>query len=132
MRINEIMIGDWVYDEESHTRVRVEAIYKNAMVYLTDDDFRRKAAVRDVTPIPLTKEIAAKNGYTREEPFGESVPRYTLHLKDRNDIHLYFYEDGRFSISGLPFHCGEAQYVHELQQAFKRCGMFDLANSFRV
>lgn len=79
-----------------------------------------------LNPIELTKELLEKNGWkfsTRHSP-------YMLHVKF-NEFALFPQKDGSYNIKQLNF-IKNIEYVHELQQAIRFFGDYDLATNFKI
>lgn len=78
----------------------------------------------DIEPIPLTTDILRAN-FTQ----GAMDSFYFA-----DGVEIYVTEDGveiciHFDNSSLDHHC---IYVHELQRALRCCGLWDLADNFKV
>ena len=109
MKANEVMLGDWVYNE---VPCYVTAIYPNGTMDCQGDDWA--ISTDRVEPIPLTEEILEKNGFEKckipeieyigwrlNEEF--SVELNAVDDFDWNDVHI--------------------AYVHQLQHALRLCGI---------
>ena len=102
MKATELMIGDWV---KSRTGMNVKIVGINhdyPSVY---------------EPIPLTAEILEKNGWWQDEIDG------TYH----NTMSVYGRKAPFSILDGVAIN-----YVHELQQALRLCGLKDLADNFKI
>lgn len=121
MKVNELQIGDWVYDSKrSQFPMQVVAIFKDGDLYL---DFEGnegdvwECEAEEVEPIPITAEILEKNGI-------ENTVGTTHEWEDGDksiDIIL------RWEVCRIQGDKGGCKchiiYVHELQQALRLCGI---------
>lgn len=112
MKANEIQIGDLVF--VNGTPRKVCAITKRKIGYHREEFLDRTrlyyAILREVTPIHITAEILEKNGL-------DKVPELSMVL-NRDTMPMY--------------HSPMLHYVHELQRALRCCGLWDLANNFKI
>ena len=100
MKVNELMIGDWVN-------------YKGVYNQITpvDFDYDHREWIKKIEPIPLTEEILEENGFVNK---GDEW----VHYSDFPFIDFILNKDS----DGFYIDCmldGYIQYVHELQHAFK-------------
>ena len=118
MKVNELQIGDWVYESKrSQFPMQVIAIFEDGDLYLDfegneGDAWECKAD--EVVPIPITAEILEKNGIKN------TIDIYKWEYGDKSiDIMLrwevYRIQGGK---GGCKCHI---IYVHELQQALRLC-----------
>lgn len=132
MRIDELMMGDWVYDEVSLSRLRVEGIYKNGRAYLGDGDYGRIAAGKDISPIPMTEDVAIASGWKKIHEF-MGMSTYLIEVKGTPVVTIY--NESKEMIS---MRCGRREYpyrtgcVHQVQQGLRLEGFYELANSMKV
>lgn len=81
-----------------------------------------------VRPIPLTAEILEKNGFDKYAMY------HTLH--DKQVRIEYYWHESRLEIQpygGEPWiRLTPLRYAHELQHAFRLCGLNELADNFKV
>ena len=80
-------------------------------------------------PIPLTTEILEKNGFIKvnSQRYDYGNPDTDCYVKvnpKKNMIHV----NGRNANSNLYSH----SFVHELQRALRCCGLWNLANNFKI
>lgn len=122
MKANEVMLGDWVYNE---VPCYVTAIYHNGTMDCQGDDWA--ISTDRVEPIPLTAEILEKNGYTGTN-FAYRMMYYSedgrvqlfndeLMINSNNEWRIHIDNEDMDSI----LYC-ELSYVHELQHALRLCG----------
>ena len=121
MERNELMVGDWVYRPDCHDKVK--EIRENGII--GEDSFRGLIGFSELKPIPLTTEILEKNGFDISDPevkqyhFEEDGQRYHFSLRqmynkdNKPDGYSFF----AFSVLTI------IDYVHQLQLAFKLCGI---------
>lgn len=127
MDCKSLMLGDWVNwhtytDRPNYCRItRINP----------DDEYKCE-------PIPLTTEILEKNGFVYDYDVDECVADYQyIKLKGyrlSGECYLIDYCAGRVQIEN-EFVGGchiDVSYVHELQRALRCCGLWDIADSFKV
>jgi len=117
----DLMVGDWV---SYHGIVN--------KVAPADFDFHNKKWINEIEPIPLTVEILEKNGLECKHK-GESLKRLYWILNVEGSSVKVKVNRGLFlfDIHGVPFQHGfylpsvnkHIQYVHDLQHAFRLCGI---------
>ena len=112
MKTTELMIGDWVY--YWHPRKQY-----NVPMRITKKLFSLVNEVDDsLSPIPLTPEILAKNGFVYQDlPFEDFYEGHGLQIHGGNyaDRHSNWY-----IICGINV-AMDITYVHQLQHALKLC-----------
>ena len=122
MEAKELMIGD---------KVMVKVLSQIPNTYVlhtwTANDYSRDIQVK---PIPLTAEILDENDFWIVEDdiryCGDSevwIHTYVEHL----DIEKF---EGRFQCYEIPDM--QFNYVHQIQQALRLCGLNELADNFKV
>lgn len=124
------MVGDWVYDTHNRQNDRVQEI-GSGLVMLNCNDLYE---FDEIEPIPLTKEILEKNGFTdgKYRHFNGNV--WKLEADGFREIHLT--EKVRQAVlwgekinPDYPSSVGDKftipfiRYVHELQHAMKLIGI---------
>lgn len=105
MKVNELMLGDWVLDTRTKNPLRV-------------NPFMAEMEVPEWKPIPLTPEILEKNGLTND-PYG-------CHFKEDEymALEISVEEEGVYwTISYNEYSILKLKYVHQLQHALKLCGI---------
>lgn len=143
MKANELMIGDWVL--VNGTPMQIQAINDIDDEIMADDELYcliedRIHSEDKIEPIPLTKDILEKNGwkeaffsggYGRKGMRLDGIP-YTTGLPKGVDNALNFAEwsiDENFEFHLLVIYMWKGNirlwvnYVHELQHAFRLCGI---------
>lgn len=100
MKVNQLMIGDWVNHKGIYNQIAP-----------ADFDYNNRKCIEEIEPIPLTEEILEKNGFVNKDD-------EWVHYCDFPfiDFILNKYSSG-FYIDCLPN--VSVDYVHELQHAFK-------------
>lgn len=123
MEAKELMIGDWVHSAPDESNIQI--LYSEDLYAIMRYD-------DGIEPIPLTEEILKVNGWT-EFYYGHFEDDHR-HFHRRNDMRLelsLIKGDNcfctNFSLGRIDFY-----YVHELQHALRLCGLFDLADNFKV
>lgn len=119
MKINELMIGDWVNDSENE-----RSFHADKCLFEYCDDWDR------IHPIPLTKEILKANGF--RESIEEDAYYFPERYEDLNKrgFALETEGDGRWMITDHQLMV--FRYVHELQHTLRLCGLNELADNFKV
>ena len=136
MKVNELMIGDWVLFEpikNDSTPKRVGGI-DGSMVSINC----LWEAFHHIRPIPLTEEIIKKNGFVNDFYEDESVADYHVIRHEgysfNTEIALITWCNGNVIIS-TDFDgkvSKEIQFVHELQHALRLCGLNELADNLKL
>ncbi len=118
MKVNELKIGDWVYNTNNRQPEQVCEIREH-MVMLDYNDLYDYV---EIEPIPLSAEILEQNGLEKKDH------RYGIY-DDYSDFEIYEYNDGTWLVS---YHCCEMSlsdeqllicYVHQLQHFVRHCGI---------
>lgn len=129
MNAKEFMIGDWVRDAGRTDR----PVYKR----INRVDERENDCVADeykvilgeagMEPIPITPEILEANGFEKDPEDGTMcwVNGEEEEVNWRGTILCIS------SISALMEH-DSCMYVHQLQHALRLCGLYDLADNFKM
>jgi hypothetical protein len=123
-----LMIGDWVYNIHNRQNERVEEIGSRFVMLSYNDLYEYD----EIEPIPLTKDILIKNGFSSltDEMFSacetetysnQELKIYLSHIGcEYNPVQLVVYmgyePQERVVLRMMP-----CQYVHELQHAFRLC-----------
>ena len=118
MKATELMIGDWV--QLNGLDVRVAAINeRNDAGFLDSEDkiYMAYDGLDRIDPIPLTREIMCKN-------FGDDLELATKEY----EVDIYGFSDGIWKVfvgcdTGDDSFQFYVRYLHELQHAFKLCGI---------
>lgn len=127
MKVNELMIGDWVRIKGhlDYDKVREIAIDENLKEYISFACSATLFRAYEFEPIPLTEEILKANGFIHKETMEEwwheeYVPAWGMRMSDFELTDEF--EFGRAKIT----------YVHELQHALRLCGLSELADNFKI
>lgn len=138
MKLNELQIGDWVYEsEQTRFPMFVFALWEDYMdkgiVYL---DFEGNESdlwevnIDDICPIPITEEFLLKNGFKRSDSYVcedykvEAVWNYET--KDKQSFTLGKYPNDENLVCGYGsclWNGVNIKYVHELQHAMRLAGI---------
>lgn len=126
MKINELMIGDWV--NVNGLNLKVGAIHADEIgvfdpdykIYWCNDD-----GLDRIDSIPLTEEILVKNGFVGVE----LTDSYELNT-DYYEIEVWNYSDGLWVVnvywiefSSPPESKATVSYVHQLQHLLRLVGI---------
>jgi hypothetical protein len=115
MKINELMIGDWVYNKRHKKNIQIQPYDFFVHGHGNNGTFAVSSTIvsgRDLVPIPLTEEILVKNGW-RKEPLtidGDYADWY-------GEIPICQEED-EFNYADI-----ELRYVHQLQRLLNLCNI---------
>lgn len=144
MKINELMIGDWViprvFNSELEPSKIVGISYNsyNGKDYVdwVDCEVWDELSLNDIKPIPLTPDILWKNGWSwkNESDKTDYMVKYYLgedfeicwmmwSIKEHNlDVQLKDNKLDKYNLktSRVVIPC---DYVHQLQQALRLCGI---------
>lgn len=116
MKINELQIGDWVYDGNSIAQIT--GITCDGIIETTHN---QSSNIELIRPIPLTIEILEKNGFKKDKK-EEEMYKWNWSIID--DCISYDKETGKIrifhSLGNLVFVL-PLRYLHELQHALKLC-----------
>lgn len=133
MNARDLMIGDlvkhrgkikkivYINDRIDHTEH-----HNNEIAFTSDEDEWINAGWAE--PIPITAEILEKNGFEYDEVDGwefvgkDYEPLISCVLEE-----CYVMIDSRGLEAEL-----RIQYVHEIQHAFRLCGLNELADNFKI
>jgi len=128
MKANELQIGDYV--NYRGQIIKVTSLYDKGgsnEVGWSDKESVWVNAI-SVEPIPLTPEILEKNGF--EKVYDEyKLPNYRIKWKNYTNLFFIVFTgvDGYWNHVGLGVIIGGVpatlDYVHQLQQAMKLCGI---------
>lgn len=113
MKINELQIGDWVYDGNS--TAQVTGIICDGIIETTHS---QSSNVELIQPIPLTVEILEKNGF---EYINDEYGCWLLgkiELREREPYNGLFEVEINIAKETIYIH-----YVHKLQHALRLCGI---------
>lgn len=133
MKINELMIGDWVFYPSLSIYIKIAQIKGNTIISELAECspgmmYDVTPHVSDIEPIPLTVEILTLNGFEVQEQGGGRQDVWNGFGKDNeNDIDIIFM-DGKVvhtQIDGIGcyFKSCKIRYVHEFQHVLRLCGI---------
>lgn len=133
MKVTELMIGDYVKYQE-HIYI-IEEISTKGWVHLIHPETKIRINMTSdyiidlLEPVPLTPEILKANGFEQNINYEDdySFEDTTIIFK-HNDKYLFTASIN--GSKGMLYLC--ANYVHELQHAFKICGLNELANNLKL
>ena len=132
MKANELMIGDWIRIDEPDKYAGATGQIQSLMYHREGDaayfhvfiqdrlgHVLRDVCSDDIRPIPLTPEILEKNGF--HEKWDRDIKlmacdTITIEIGDN----YKFYKDGKMYLRRV---LAPLYYVHQLQHAFRICGI---------
>lgn len=134
MKINELMIGDWVLFNGNPKKVTSLFVTDLGVdqIYVFEKTCQVGTISEYVEPIPLTAEILEKNGFkkTTDEKYCMCDDYYELSAEEYSDsIWLICCADLECN---LPVQKVMVSYVNQLQQFLRLCGLSDLADNFKI
>ena len=115
MKINELMIGDWVYNKHHKKNIQIQPYDFFVHGHGNNGTFAVSSTIvsgRDLVPIPLTEEILVKNGW-RKEPITIDGDYANWH----GEIPISQAED-EYNYADI-----ELRYAHQLQHLLRLCGV---------
>ena len=142
MKANELMIGDYV--KYQGCIYIVEEISAKGWVHLIHPETKVRVNMTSdyiidlLEPISLTPEIFEKNGFAIKKKwaqkgnFGDN-PLIMWHYDDdiitrdfKHELEIHQNDTGKVHVSV------QCDYFHELQHAFRLCGLDELADNLKV
>jgi len=138
MKVNELMIGDWVIDSYgNHSKIQQIYCVENILhkrCYLVEHN-NCSSYVEQLEPIPLTEEMLKANGFEIEK----SREEWTVLLLSEEDGVVDTELEFNYDVENGDYYIGFGDvrnisfiYVHELQHALRLCGLNDLADNFKL
>lgn len=125
MKASDLMVGDWVWNEFNKKAEKVSSVMDNLIMLDYNDCYNPEEPIDEIEPIPLTVEILEKNGFdvsdgeVMEFRFTEGSQTYKFFIKQ-----MYDRNGKRHGFSSYAFNVlSIIDYVHELQHAFRICGI---------
>lgn len=129
MEAEELMIGDLVYNHRKWICPIVE-IRKDSAVVIARHYGEEEFKLNDLRPIPTSSEILEKIGFIKSTPPpGIHARCYELdNKKDRYNLTIADYNKHKRLLLNVDSEASECfnikcDYVHELQHAFRLCGI---------
>ena len=128
MKCRELQIGDWIAD--NHGFQLQITVVGDDYAYATfegneADPWEFDDRDDQPQPIPLTPEILKKNGWKRvDEIFMEKRVDDNTYFSWADRCGAVLYQNGHYMC--------DCKYVHELQRALRCCGLWDIADNFKV
>ena len=159
MKPTDLMIGDLVM---FNNPIKVQHIYNNGyddvVAEIREEGINDEGEYEEIryvpstycSPIPLTPEILVKNGFSPEtfltDEWGRKVyfKEFSSCVVEPADSGKYIFGTTKYwsktYSDGSPIDWGtmyesriyNLQYVHELQRALRCCGLWDIADNFKV
>jgi hypothetical protein len=115
MKINELMIGDWVYNKHHKKNIQIQPYDFFVHGHGNNGTFAVSSTIvsgRDLVPIPLTEEILVKNGWRKESTTIDGD-----YANWHGEIPIC-QEDDEFNYERI-----ELTYVHQLQHLLRLAGV---------
>lgn len=130
MKVNELMIGDWVKvtddDTDDSFIGQVKAIDELENINVPEgEDVAYPYSIDCLEPIPLTPEILEKNGFSGEG-YNMGIVGFSVEpIPDEKDgYEVFIWTDMCLQIKHGFTHLKKyIKYVHELQHAIRLCGI---------
>lgn len=130
MKVNELMIGDWVKIKNLKNPIRQITCIDERLgkVDFLDDKELIITSIDNVLPIPLTEEILEKNGFEEDDYFFKYIFYFDNRRVKSSSIEVVP-QDGNWNEIEMNIYSGKAdisssvEYVHELQHALRLCGV---------
>lgn len=147
MKASELMIGDLVYiytfpnenpKQEDLMVARLVGVNSDEIdenpipfcegrILSTNGIFSRP--IDTLIPIPLTEEILNANGFT-ESQLEEGTYNFPIKSIHNRGYAIETDDNKEFYITGHELM--KFRYVHELQRALRCCGLWDMAEKFKI
>lgn len=131
MKVEELMIGDWVMSNDLKTPIKICSIMNHygTNIYFYHEASEYISNISKLEPIPLTPEILEKNGFNLNDEIDDCKlydgidNRVTIHnykgvINSNNEWHIHIDNEDYSTIASC-----ELTYVHELQHLLKLCGI---------
>lgn len=135
MKAEELQIGDWVLWKNKPVQIAQISGIKYSFGHIDvglahcGSGFLESHDIKSISPIPITPEILKKNGFVIKRNwaqlgnFGDS-PLIMWHFEDdvttrdfRHELEIHQLDTGKVHIRI------KCDYVHQLQQLFRICGI---------
>lgn len=121
MKATDLMIWDWVYN--SYHKKNIQWNYGE--MFCPNGN---PVIGKDLYPIPLTPEILEKNGFNHHGCVSKNE-QYQVMIQHWSKDNLALNKVGKH---GNPVFIPDLIYVHELQHALRLCGLYELADNFKI
>lgn len=114
--IDNLMVGDWVYNKFNKQPERVNEIYKSSLMLYYNDIYE----LDDVELISLNPKILERNGFTLYNP-GQSktAPIYGITFPACNIVLAWIDYYWQLTIDSIVYRQIKIKYVNELQHVLK-------------
>ena len=132
MKVEELMIGDWVYNKHHKKNIKITPfdffthghLPSGRQYFIGEPEL---VSGRDLEPIPFTPEILEKNGF-RIIFDGELHVSYfqdikSFHTEVKVDKIGIYQKLSMLDGLGNGVTIGECKYVHQFQHALRLCGI---------
>lgn len=126
IRVDNLMIGDWLLDGDSYAQVT--SIACGGIIETTASNFAPEEVLQ---PIPLTAEILERNFEKYNDNYIFSDDFFCFEIHEYNDgMWMLSYEINEMSLPNTQI--ANICYVHELQHLLRLCGLNELADNFKM
>lgn len=145
MKVTELMIGDYV-KYQGHIYI-IEEISAKGWVHLVRPEAKIRINMTSdyiidlLEPIPLTKEILERNGFTQHITASDGYYDAPVLYMDEDDVLFHVSEDtyeDTWHVETFTDHNDNEYvlfnlcFVHELQHTLKICGLNELADNLEL
>lgn len=126
MEVQELMIGNWVFDTQKNKMVTIQAIepnWDNVWLNWANGAAEYKARIDDIAPIVVTAEYLKELGFTLHVR-SNGIEKYYK----KNNFVVYLIREEYMEIEWIPnqFHISERShiyggklYLHQLQNIYR-------------
>lgn len=123
MKVEELMIGDWVLD--GNNVAQITSITCDGII---ETSFNETSNIEVIHPIPLTPEILKKNGFVKASMISDMPPydkdeEGNMHFNLNEKFWGWWQPDNTFLIPANGLGWLEFRYAHELQHALRLCNI---------
>ena len=132
MKINELMIGDWVYNKHHKKNIQIQPYDFFVHGHGNNGTFAVSSTIvsgRDLVPIPLTEEILVKNGFERCDYnnkyfiIDDVIDLITPKWRGGTEYYACAWYQDEFDDLVQHIEICKCAYVHTLQHLLRLCGI---------
>jgi len=143
MKPTDLMVDDWVKWKDKYVQIATISgiVYSfghiDVEIAHCGSGFVERHDLKSISPIPLTSEILERNGFeTTPSSWEMEINDIVIVIVKIQDEYLLSisepYCDGITKGYKWTFHDLTISYVHQLQHAFRVCGLTELADNFKI
>ena len=122
MKVEELMVGDWIfctYKQKNYKVAEIKTVADEELrLVVYDNNIPLVFRIKYFKPIPLTKDILEKNGIK----YQWGMPWYQGGFDGVFELHYNNSQDIAFGDTPTEIQI-PISYVHQLQHALKLCGI---------